>query len=209
MMKRRLKVPYLFLLVGILGVLPAYWVASMVSPVINEPDQLESVNEEIPEINYPVLNSKTRIISPYIDNDITIGKNYYDYQGEEEKQIASIHVKDNMYIQNTGIDYVREKEFDVVAILDGTVVNVKEDDLFGKTIEIKHENDIISIYKSLGEISVKKDDIITQGQVIGKSGTNEIDKDLGNHLHFEIYHKGNYENPENYINKEVEKEKEN
>ena len=80
---------------------------------------------------------------------------------------------------------------------------MKEDNLIGKTIEIKHDNGIITSYQSLSEVNVKKDDYVNQGQVIGKSGTNELDKEIGNHLHLEIYENGNSVNPENYLNKEI------
>ena len=79
-----------------------------------------------------------------------------------------------------------EETFEVVAVLNGTVVNVKQDEILGNVVEIKHENNYITTYQSLSEVSVKKDDIITQGQIIGKSGTNKLDKDMGNHLHFEV-----------------------
>ena len=106
--------------------------------------------------------------------------------------------------QNSGTDFVSENTFDVVAVLDGSVTDVKEDETLGKVVEIKHNNGYISIYQSLSEVSVKKGDIITQGQVIGKSGTNELDKDIGNHLHFELYYQGQIVNPEEYYDKNVE-----
>ena len=92
--------------------------------------------------------------------------------------------------------------FDVVAILDGTVEKIVEDDSTGKTIEIKHSDNSISIYGSLSEIIVKKGDTVNQGQQIGKSGTNELDKEMGNHLHFEVYNNGQNMNPEVYLNTE-------
>ena len=107
-------------------------------------------------------------------------------------------------MQNSGTDFVGEKVFDVVAVLDGSVTDVKEDETLGKVVEIKHENGYISIYQSLSEVSVKKGDMVTQGQVIGKSGTNELDKDMGNHLHFELYVNGTVVNPTLYLNKELQ-----
>jgi len=165
------------------------------------------ITEETLSETVPVLNEKEIIINPYVGENITIGKNYYDYQAEEESQKNSIVVHDNTYMQNTGIDYISENTFDVVSILEGTVINIKDDETVGKIIEIKHSNDLVSSYQSLSEISIKKGDVVTQGQVIGKSGSNELDKELGNHLHFELYDNGQSVNPNNYINKELQEKK--
>lgn len=151
----------------------------------------------------PVINTKKIIINPYKDPSVTIGKGYYNYKADAKDQEKSIIYHDNTYLQNSGTDFISEKVFDVLAVLDGNVTNVKEDETLGKVIEIKHDNGYVSIYQSLSEISVKKGDIITQGQVIGKSGTNELDKDMGNHLHFELYVNGQIVDPTLYLNKEI------
>ena len=211
MIKRRLKSKYLFALIGIFVLIPLATLAMYITSDLNtdvkvEPDH---ITKEVINDSLPVVNPTTRIINPYLDNSVKVEKNYYDYQKEAEEQIKSIIVHDNTYTQNTGIDYTAENKFDVVAILDGSVLEVKDDETLGKSVEIKHDNGIISIYQSLSELKVKKGDIITQGQVIGISGENELDKDLGNHLHFEIYENGSSVNPENYLNKEVSIKKEN
>ena len=107
-------------------------------------------------------------------------------------------------MQNSGVDYTSDNSFDVISILDGTVINVYENEILGTSIEIRHNNDLISVYQSLSEISVKKDDQVIQGQIIAKSGTSNINKDLGNHLHFELYYKGKIVNPEEYYNKSID-----
>lgn len=104
-------------------------------------------------------------------------------------------------MQNSGVDYRKEGTFDVVAVLDGTVINVKEDNILGNIVEIRHNNEIISVYQSLSDITVKIDDTVLQGQIIGKSGVNNINKQLKEHLHFELYYKGMVVNPENYFGK--------
>ena len=91
---------------------------------------------------------------------------------------------------NTGVDYTNEENFEVVAILDGTVIDIKEDELLGKIVEIRHENEFVSSYAGLSEISVQKGETVTQGMKIGTSGTNKINESLGNHLHLEIYKNG-------------------
>lgn len=202
MTKVRLKLPFLFLFIMALVVLPVLTLKF----VSTEPEE-EYTLDEIIESDLPVINEVTTIINPYLDQSVTLKKGYYDYKSNEEDQLSSIIKHDNTYIQNTGIDYVGEKTFDVISILNGTVINVKDDEELGKTVEVKHDNGIISIYQSLSEVYVKKDDQINQGQVIGKSGENKLDKDLGNHLHFEIYANGQEVNPLNYLNKEVALEK--
>lgn len=177
----------------------------------------EIIAEEEPEViryynNYdyedvsPVIRLDRLIVKPYLDTTVTIGRDYYDYQGEEEQQKNSITIQDNTYYQNTGIDFVSENTFDVVSISKGTVSNVREDQTFGKEIQIEHDNGLISIYQSLSEVLIKKGEIVEQGQVIGKSGQNEIDNELGNHLHFEIYRNGISVNPRDYLEKEYKKE---
>lgn len=176
-------------------------------------------NEEtviVPEYTYvsstilsqdiPVISQTTKMLKPYINQSVTVGKSYYDYKAESKQQESSITYYDGSYIQNSGIDYIAEETFDVVAVLNGTVVSVKQDEILGNVVEIKHENNYVTTYQSLSEVSVKKDDIVTQGQIIGKSGTNKLDKEMGNHLHFEVYVNGQVVDPSLYVDKEIKKE---
>lgn len=200
-MKRKVRIKTIPLLVAILVLIPLLTLIFFREESLSK--QNDYVTEDTINDSIPVINTTKKIINPYIDNSVKIGKTYYDYKGESQSQENSITVHDNTYIQNSGIDFTSENQFDVISILEGTVISVKEDNLIGKTIEIKHDNGIISSYQSLSEVNVKKDDYVNQGQVIGKSGTNELDKEIGNHLHLEIYENGNSVNPENYLNKEI------
>ena len=49
----------------------------------------------------------------------------------------------------------------------------------------------------------KQGDTVKQGSKIGKSGNSKINKDLVNHLHFELYVKGQVVNPEDCYNKKI------
>lgn len=151
----------------------------------------------------PTISEAKKLIKPYTDEKVTVGKSFYDYKAEASNQEKSITYYDGSYIQNSGIDYVLDQTFDVVAVLDGTVTNVKQDDILGTIVEIKHDNNYVTTYQSLSDVTVKKDDIVTQGQVIGKSGNNKLDKDMGNHLHFELYTNGQVVDPNLYIDKEI------
>ena len=167
--------------------------------------EYDYVSQTIFDDDVPVVSTTPTIIRPYTDKEIKIVKDFYDYKADEEKQKNSIIYYESTYLQNSGVSYGgKEDVFDVVAILDGTVINVKDDKTLGKIVEIRHSNDMISVYQSLSETTVKKDDEIKQGTVIGKSGPSNISKELNNHLHFELIIKGQIVNPENYYDKKVD-----
>ena len=44
-------------------------------------------------------------------------------------------------MQNSGVDYGMGEAIDVVSILDGVVMEVIDDDILGKTIKIKQNNE--------------------------------------------------------------------
>ena len=161
------------------------------------------VNDTITRKELSVINQVETIINPYLQADVTIGKTYYDYKASEEEQEKSITKYDSTYIQNTGVDFVSETPFEVISILEGEVIEVKEDETLGNIVKVQHKNNYVSIYQSLSEVSVKKGDKVTQGQVLGKSGTNKMEKDLGNHLHFELSINNQMVNPTEYLNKNL------
>lgn len=205
-MKKKMKLkPY---------VLPSIYVIVITLFVITAMQRFEDVPEEVADVTYVsnvILSNDTPVIAtdeiiiirPYNDAEVKIGKNYYNYQADEENQKNSIVYYENTYMQNSGIDYVKDDAFDVIAILDGTVISVNNNELLGNTIEIKHDNNLISIYQSLDTVTVKEGDSITQGQVLGKSGTAKINEELGKHLHFELFKEGQVVNPEEYYNKNI------
>ena len=172
-----------------------------VMPVSKEEQIIESEEQNQNNQATEEVNGTNEIVRPYTNENVTIGKNYYDYQGEENSQENSITYYENTYIQNTGVDYVYSEVFEVNSIADGTVMSVTEDDIVGKTIKIQHNNNMISVYQGVKDITVKENDQVTKGQVIATSGTNNINSELGNHLHFELYNENILVNPEEYFNK--------
>lgn len=171
--------------------------------VIDEEEQLTYVNGAILDEYVPVVNVEETIKQPFADSSVTISKNYYDYQASEEEQTNSILYHENTYIQNTGINYKSDNEFDVVSILSGEVIEVEEKELLGKSVTIRHDNELISVYQSLKDVTVNKGDKVTAGQVIGKSGSCDLITDSQNNLHFELYVNGTIADPEIYYNKKL------
>jgi len=170
----------------------------------NFDDDTTYVNDTILEDNIPVVNVKNQIIRPYDANNVGVVKSFYDYKADSGNQQDSLIYYEDTYLQNSGVDYSAAGEnFNVLSILDGVVINVTENTLLGKTVEIKHDNGLISVYQSLSEFTVSINEEVVQGQVIGTSGVANIDTSLGNHLHFELIHDGINVNPENYYDKKI------
>lgn len=203
MIKKKVRLKLVPLIIAILLVPILITVLFLNISLKEESIDPDYVTETIVEDILPVINQTKKIIRPYQDKTVRVLKNFYDYQSDEALQKTSIIVHENNYIQNSGVDYGKDTEFEVISILEGTVISVKEDDSLKGTIEIKHDNGFISVYQSLKDIKVKKDQVISQGQVLGTATTNELDKDLGNHLHFELVVSGQNVNPEIYLDKEL------
>lgn len=215
MTKRKLKpfvAPMIYTVSLVLLVAGVYLLEEMISdsvfqsnqdiPVID--DNMDDNTNMDMEPDIPVVSTDTQIIRPYVDGNVKIVSDYYDYTATNEEQENSILYYQDTYMQNSGVDYALDdssNSFDVVSILDGTVTNVEEDDILGKIVEIKYSNDLIGVYQSMGDVVVNENDTVTQGTVIGKSGLSNIGKDMGNHLHFELYYQGMVVNPEEYFGK--------
>ena len=168
-------------------------------------EEMEYVDKEIvnEEIYIPVVVQTNIITKPYINEAVSVNKAFYDQNAETENQENAIIFYENTYMQNSGIAYKHKETFEVVSILDGTVIEITDNEILGKTIKIRHENDLISTYQSLSEININVDDTIVRGQIIGMSGTSKLyNKDYN--LHFELSHQGKNVNPELYYNKSTD-----
>ena len=204
-MKRELKKSVVYSLYGIsfamlgLGVIAMFSILTKTYtyPVFNYISRGILDYEE----NVKVVNTTTSIKRPYNDEKVKIVKNFYDYQADKEAQEKSLIYFEGTYMQSSGVAYSSDSTFDIVSILPGKVVEIKEDTTLGNVVTIEHSNGIISTYQSIDDIIVSKDEEISQGQVIAKSSTSNISKDLGNHLYFELIINGACVNPEQYYEK--------
>ena len=207
MKKRKLKP---FVKISVLGVTLFVFVLSVLlltnnksKQVMKEDSSFTYVNDYIFDNYYPVINTEEKTVKPYNSENVSLYKNFYDKDATVEEQKKSIIYYEGIYMQNSGVDYKSDETFDVVASVSGTVTNITEDTLLGKTIEIKNSNEITTMYQSLGEVIVKKGDTVTQGQVIAKSGACVLNSDIKQGLHFEMYKNGTVINPEKSYDKNL------
>lgn len=175
----------------------------MSQDVIDSFDDITYVSSTILDDVVPVLNVETIIVNPYNGENVKIARYYYNMEDDVDRQKESIIYYNNTYMPNSGVDYTSDSNFEVVSILDGTIIDIKEDELLGKIVEVRHNNELVSSYAGLNEISVQKGESITQGMKLGVSGTNKINESLGNHLHFEVYQNGINIDPLKVIGKKI------
>ena len=182
-----------------------YFIEKSLAPenTFNNDKDYVYVSKTIFDNEVPVVASGTQIIRPYKATDVDIAKNYYDYKADADTQKKALLYYEDTYLQNSGVEYKGSDNFDVVSILNGTVISIKNDNILGNVVEVRHDNDMISVYQSLSDVKVTENQEIKQGDIIGKSGTNNISKSLGDHLHFELIINGQNVNPEEYYNKNI------
>ena len=179
-----------------------YTESSLTKKDAKDPDY-QYIKDEVTNDDIPVISTTNVIAKPYNNDGVKILKEYYDYRSDESKQENSIIYYESTYMQSNTVIYGGVDSFDVLAILDGTISSIKEDDISGKIIEIQHDNGIVSVYQSVDEISVKENQIVQQGEVIAKSGKCNLNKDLKNHLSFELLVNSQIVNPEEFYNKDI------
>ncbi|WP_081412188.1 M23 family metallopeptidase [Alicyclobacillus herbarius] len=117
---------------------------------------------------------------------VTMG--YFPEHGSQKEQAQALVSYDGGYYPHTGIDIkaANGKAFEVDAAASGTVTAVKDDPLYGKTVEITSQDGNVELYESLGKVSVHKGDKVTMGQALGESGTCRFEQSQGNHLFFAV-----------------------
>ena len=162
-----------------------------VTPVIKE--------EETPTD----VTTESKIVKPFISTSVGISKSYYDMTDDEATQENSLVYYEQTYLQNSGVLYSSDEVFDVLATYDGTVTNVSKDEILGNVVEITHNPNLKTVYYSLGEVTVKKDDVVNCGDIIGKSGDNLLEGEKDNSLLVEVYYNGNTIDPEDFYNMNI------
>lgn len=162
---------------------------------------LNYVSDSIIDNSIPVVGEETTVVKPFQSDKVEVYKEYYD--GVDNTENAIIYYN-GVYIQNSGIIYNSSEKFSVVSILDGEILDIKEDDLLGSVVEVKHNDRVISRYQGLKNLTVKKGDHVKQNTILGMSGDLKLDESLSNSLFFELIVDGKYVNPDKYYDTKVQ-----
>ena len=161
--------------------------------------EVEYVTDTIFEDIIPVINTTdVYVLNPYSGDSVIEKVGYYNYKADNKSQETSIIQYENTYLQNTGITYYSENDFKVIAVMDGTVTKIYQNDILGNIVEITHDKNIISVYQMVKDIKVNVGDEVIAGEELALSGTSKINQS-GSNLHFEIYQDGVLRDPKTII----------
>lgn len=156
--------------------------ASQVSGKVPTVDSLDS-EPAVSAFQFPVKHENAQVTNPY----------------SMDKLIYSVTL--DQYMTHCGVDIEAPEDAQIVAVADGTVTAVYEDDRYGTSIEITHPGDIVSVYSNLSTAEmVETGDVVSGGQIIGGVGSTGLFESLEPaHLHFEMLKGGAYVNPGDFI----------
>ena len=84
---------------------------------------------------------------------------------------------------HTGVDLMTAYGAPIVATAPGVVIRAEMTDVYGRVIDIRHDNGITTRYAHMSAMEVKEDERVAAGQLIGRVGTSG--RSTGPHLHYE------------------------
>ncbi|MCI2106378.1 MAG: M23 family metallopeptidase [Intestinimonas sp.] len=208
----------LFLCVAAMGISGYYLFSSMHSKTgqtVSAPVQvtvtpsMQTVTPVKPTVSpttKPSASSKVKAAEPSA-SAATIGASVYTWP-VQGKVIADFSLEVLAYDEtmgdwrtHSGIDIAADLGTQVLATSAGTVEDVKQDDLMGTTVIIRHADDMESVYSNLAALpTVKTGDKVSTGDVIGSVGQTAIAESARPpHLYFEMRQKGQPVDPETIL----------
>ncbi len=137
-----------------------------------------------------------------VDEEVSVIRVYYSLDKSDEELQTAVIINGSFAYESTGLTYYfNDEAFNVYSVFDGTVTGISKSDAYGTIVEVTHQDNIISYYSSLSNVSVSLNDQIKKGDLIGVAGMNAFDSEASVHLSFEVKVNGIYVDPEDVIGK--------
>ncbi len=89
---------------------------------------------------------------------------------------------------HAGIDFAGKTGSEILAVADGLVILSESTNGYGRTVEIRHGNGLVTRYAHCKTLLVKAGDLVKKGQAIATLGSSG--RSTGPHLHFEVLKEG-------------------
>lgn len=139
--------------------------------VTNVPDERDETKTTLNDLNRPysgyyLLPLNSKVIKDYSDGEMIFSETMNDWRA------------------HNGIDIKGNIGDNAIAIQDGKILEVTNDEIWGDVIVIQHGNGLKARYCGI-KASVKADETVEQGQVIGTVTAIPIEDDGEVHIHLE------------------------
>ena len=164
--------------------------------VFDESDQTSPTTNEEPV--------SEKVSMPYTSANVTVAKSFYNKDESNENQENALIYYENTYMPNTGVLYESDEIFDVVSPMDGTVKDIKTDEILGTVLTIEHNSKVTTVYYTLGDTKVNVGDRVTKDQLIATSGTSKLETAKEQTLLFEVYIDGVLTNANEFYEKTLD-----
>ena len=144
-------------------------------------EEVPVVENVTPLVIPPVKNGE--MLDNFTDSELVFHETYQDYR------------------THNGVDILTKKDTPVVAVKNGVVIKNEFDYEDGYTVEIEHDDGLVSVYKNLAnDKTVKVGQVVKSGETIGTVGDSAVSEScMESHLHFEIKEDTIEVNPTDYI----------
>lgn len=111
---------------------------------------------------------------------------------------GSITQKYNAKEKHFAVDIALPKNTPIKAVANGTVIFADWTPTNGNVIVLRHNNDILSVYKHCESLTISQGDVVKTSEVIAIAGSSG-EQSTGIHLHFELWKNGYPINPTQFI----------
>ena len=177
---RYLLVSLYVLIVGVMAMCVALVFTGVKSYVLELPNYDYMVNDIFMSDIMPVSKTESDSLrKPYLSDNVKIGKHFYNKDSD-----------------NNGVDYVSDEDIDVVSALNGEVITIEDDEIYGKVLTIRHNENLKTVYSNLSNILVSVGYTTSGGELIASSSPSDLDTNHKSLLHFEVYYKDTPIDPE-------------
>ncbi len=106
--------------------------------------------------------------------------------------------KYNAKEKHLAVDIALAKNAPIKAVANGTVIFADWTPTNGNVIILRHNNEILSVYKHCESLTVSQSDVVRTGEVIAIAGSTG-EQSTGVHLHFELWKDGYPIDPTQFI----------
>lgn len=199
-----------FFFVGILSfVLIAIVIAASTNPLTETPND-DIVNNENNDVVVDTEQTVTDVEEVFmlpLDNtlDYQVTRKFYEKDASTSDQEKALIKYGTTFRTSDGTSYALKdnQSFDVLAVLSGKVVEIREHPLYSTYVVLEHEDGLKTYYYGLSEVVVSVGAEVDQNTKIGVSGTTEIDQESGNHVYLKVSKNGTKLNPEKLVGKKI------